>query len=291
MKDKVCVVTGASSGIGNRVAMLLAKANAIPILLSRHSERGNRVFEQLCQINKNVTWIPTDLSSPASIRNFADQIKARYRKCDVLFNCAGIQQMKRTVTADGLELMFAANYLGHFLLTNLFFDALKVADGARVITVSGSSHKAKAAEGLNVGAINFDDLQGQKEFNFARQSKQAVLAKILFTYELARRWEKYSIAVCTLSPGLVRTNLVSHLPWYVRSYFNIRCRLLRAQTPEQAAYHFINLVSRPNVNGKYFESDSGTILEVCSSKESHNREIAQRLWRVSEQLVNQCFDY
>jgi NAD(P)-dependent dehydrogenase (short-subunit alcohol dehydrogenase family) len=291
MDNKVCIVTGASSGIGYGVATRLAKENAIPVLLSRDNARGKQVAEELYRINKNVEWIPTDLSSLVSIRNFVDQVKSHYTQCDVLFNCAGIQQMERQVSADGLELMFAVNYLGHFLLTNLLFDLFRAANGARVITTSGSSHKATTAEGLNVGTINFDDLQGKKQFNFARQSKQIVLAKILFTYELARRWEPYGIAACTLSPGLVKTNLVSHLPWYVRFYFDIRCRLGHAQTPEQAAGHFLDLANRPDVNGKYFEADSGILIEARSSEESYDTEIAKHLWKVSEDLVHQHFDY
>ena len=98
-------------------------------------------------------------------------------------------------------------------------------------------------------------------------------------------------AVCTLSPGRVKINLVGQLPWYIRFYLGIRCSPANAQTPEQAANHLINLATQPEVNGKYIEADSGTFLEACSSEESYDGEIAKCLREVSERLVNQHFDY
>ena len=158
--------------------------------------------------------------------------------------------------------MFATNYLGHFLLTNLLFDSLHAAGDAKVITTSGSSHKASVAEELNTRTINLNNLQGEKEFNFAKQSKQVVLTKIIFTYELTRKWTKYTISVCTLSPGLVKTNLVSQLPGYMRVYFNLRCTVMRAQTPEAGAQHYLELAARDDIDGKYFEADLGKLLEA-----------------------------
>jgi len=291
MEKKMCVVTGASSGIGGGVAALLAKANAVPVLLHRDSDRGRRAFERLRRINRNVEWIPADLSSPPSVRSFAEQVRARYGKCDVLFNCAGGLQMKRVTTEGGLESMFATNFLGHFLLTNLLFEPLRAAESPRVITVSGSSHRGTAAEGFSAGTIDFDDLQAERRFNFARQSKQVVLAKILFTYELARRWERHGIQACTLCPGLVRTNLVSHLPWYARFYFDLRCILTGAPTPERAGVHLLDLATQPGVNGKYFEVRRGKLREARSSDESYDAGIADRLWETAERLVDQRFVY
>jgi NAD(P)-dependent dehydrogenase (short-subunit alcohol dehydrogenase family) len=196
--------------------------------------------------------------------------------------------MQRTENVDGLEMMFATNYLGHFLLTNLLFGSLRA---TKVITTSGSSHKASVGEGLNTGTIDLDNLQGEKEFNFAQQSKQVVLAKILFTYELARKWAKYDISVCTLSPGLVKTNLVRQLPWYVQVYFNLRCALMRAKTLEAGAQHYLELVTRDDINEKYFEADSGELLEAHSSDESYDEVLAEKLWKVSEKLIGQSFVY
>ena len=107
MRDKLCVITGASSGIGRGVATALAKMDAVPVLLSHDSVRGRETFELLSSINMRVDWIPADLASLASVRHFAEQFYARYEKCDLLFNCAGVQKMQREVSPDGLELMFA----------------------------------------------------------------------------------------------------------------------------------------------------------------------------------------
>ena len=234
-ENKVCIVTGASSGLGRGVAGRLAGEGGVVILLSRDNDRGRRAAADLRRINHRVDWSPTDLSSRSSVRRFVHRVAARHDRCDLLFNCAGIQRMRRETSPDGLELMLATNYLGHFFLTNLLFDRLRAGNDPRVITVSGSSHKASVAEGRHVATIDFDDLNGERDFNFARQSKAVVLAKILFTYELARRWGPHGIAACTLSPGLVRTNLVAGLPWWVRAYMAVRCRVACAQSPDEAA--------------------------------------------------------
>jgi len=212
-ENKVCIVTGASSGLGRGVAGRLAGEGGVVILLSRDNDRGRRAAADLRRINHRVDWSPTDLSSRSSVRRFVHRVAARHDRCDLLFNCAGIQRMRRETSPDGLELILATNYLGHFFLTNLLFDRLRAGNDPRVITVSGSSHKA------------------------------VVLAKILFTYELARRWGPHGIAACTLSPGLVRTNLVAGLPWWVRAYMAVRCRVACAQSPDEAAAHFVDRAS------------------------------------------------
>lgn len=298
MEGKICIVTGSSSGIGKGVATLLAKKGANIVMLSRNNDRGKQTFEEIKLLNKKgkVEWIPTDLSSQKSIRKFVKEFKKKYKKLNVLFNCAGVQVLERKETIDGLEYMFATNYLGHFLLTNLLFEPLKAGSPARVITISGRSHKKTITEGTNEGTIDFNDLQGRKSFSFAKASKQAVLAKILFTYEIARRWEKYHIYSVTLCPGLTKTNLVNNLPWYARIYFYIRCFLAKAQTPEEAAEHLVYLASQKkaeNINGKYYEVNwkKNSLEEASSSEESYNAKIANRLWKVSEELIGDSFDY
>lgn len=295
MREKIFIVTGANSGLGKASALALAKKNANVVMLCRNREQGKAALAEIHQQsgNQNVELIQADLSSMESVRQFVATFKNRYNKLHGLLNCAGIIFLKRQVTFDGLETMFATNYLGHFLLTNLLFDSLKAGAPSRVVTVSGSGHKA----GVEVGkaaTIDFDDLQGEKHFSFLKASKQAVLAKILFTYELARKWAGTGITANTLCPGLTRTNLVKNLPWYVRLFHLVRLALSHDQTSEQGARHIIYLATSPeleSVTGKYFEGSIKGIKEAESSPESYDRTIAERLWQVSEQLVRQRFDY
>jgi len=182
--------------------------------------------------------------------------------------------------------------LGHFLLTNLLLDLLKRAAPSRVITVSGRSHRPSATEGVRAGTIHLSDLQFEQNYSFERASKQAVLAKILFTYEFARRHTDDRVAATTLCPGLSRTNLVSGLSWPVRAYMAVRYVLQRAQSPEDAARYFMNLIEGKkwqDISGKYFEGDRGGLVEARSSEESYDTELSRLLWEASERLVGQRF--
>ena len=291
MKNKTCIVTGASSGLGKAVARLLAREGSQIIMISRDNERGRHSFDETSGMNPGrVEWIPTDLSSLDAVRKTAQIINKRYDRINILFNCAGVILMKRMETVDGLETMFATNYLGHFLLTNLLYPGLLAGAPSKVITVSGRGHKSRLTEGLQPGTIDFDDLQGREKFSFARAAKQAVLAKIIFTYELARRWQDKGIEVSTVCPGLTKTNLTGHLPWFARAYMALRFRLQATQTPEEGAGHLIRIARMHNTGGKYYEGGKGYPREARSSGASYDLSTAKKLWAISEQLAGQVFN-
>jgi NAD(P)-dependent dehydrogenase (short-subunit alcohol dehydrogenase family) len=229
----------------------------------------------------------TDLSSQASIWRSAEVFEARHHELHGLLNCAGIRVLNRRVSLDALELMFAAEYLGHFLLTNLLVPALRAGAPSRVITISGEGHKA-GVEGGAAGTIDFDDLQAERSFSVFKQCKQVVLAKIMFTYELARRLTGTGIAANTLDPGFTRTGLIRNFPSYVRLLAQIRMALARPQTPEEGASHVVWLATAPeleDVTGRYFVQRQ----EGRSSPECCDEATARRLWEVSERLVGQRF--
>jgi len=292
MKDAVCIVSGSSSGLGKGTAMKLASMRAKLVLLSRDKERGHSAFHEIKGIgnDSSVDWIPTDLSSLESVRSFVQTFRKRYDQLDALFNCAGSLLQKRQTTVDGLEGNFATNYLSHFLLTNLLLEPLRKAPKARVITISGRAHKRRWMEGYHPGTINFENLQGLAGYRFSQAAKQAVLAKILMTYEMARRWQNTGIEVCTLCPGLTRTGLISPLPRIVRALMEARFAFQRAQKPEQAAERIVQLAScKNNVNGRYYEFTRARLREARSSPESYDPNTASRLWTVSEEMAGQKF--
>jgi len=298
MKGKICLVTGASSGIGLGTVLQLVKRGARVIMASRPGEKADRAFQEArrraAYSGAEVEWLPIDLASFSSIERFVREFEKRWPRLNALFNCAGVQYLKRVETTAGLEAMLAVNYLGHFLLTNLLYTRVKAGQPAVVITVSGRGHKRTLGEGWVAGRIDFDDLQSQRKFNFIRAGKQSVLARILFTYELARRWRGRDIYVTTLCPGLTRTGLVRHLPWPARLYFHLRCLVEGAQSPEDAGHHLVCLAERPDlrtIHGRYFEVRRGRLVEVRSSPASYDLETARRLWTVSEELVGRKFEY
>jgi len=289
MPAKRFVVTGANSGLGKACGLQLAQKGHEVILLCRDRERGEAALNDIRQHsgNPNVVLMLTDLASQACLRSFGEAFSQRYASLTGLLNCAGIRVLDRRLTADGIELMFGSEYLGHFLLTNLLVPALKAGAPARVVTLSGEGHKAGVEGGVGA-TMNFDDLQYAKKWDVLRASKQVVLAKILFTYELARRLEGTGVAVHTVSPRFTRTNLSSHYPWFVRAVATLRMWQAKAVSPEVGARDILFPLLAPELEGqtgKYYVEGQ----EAQSSPESYDRTGAERLWQISETLVKQTF--
>jgi len=287
IKNKVCIVTGSSSGIGKEVAKAMATRGAKVIMVSRDKPRGKEAFQEIKKISNDVEWIPTDLCSIKSIHKLALSFKSKYSKLDIIFNCAGDKIMKKYYTIDGFDGLFFSNYLGHFLLTNLLLEPLKNSSSAKIITISGRGHKPSLTEGNFKAVIDFNDLQGNIHFSYGKYAKQATLAKILFTYELSRRWQSYGIAATTLCPGLTHTNQGEYFPLLLKILVPLIYALKETQTSEEGAAHLINLAEKNNdeINGKYFEGGKKGLFEAKSSEESYNESTAKKLWEESEKLL------
>lgn len=276
MTGRLCVVTGANSGIGKATALGLARLNAHVIMVCRNEQRGTAAQREIVAATENdhVSLLLADMSSQQSIRQLAESYRARFDRVDVLVHSAGALFFKRELSADGIELNLATNYLGAFLLTNLLMNELRAADSARVICVSGEYHRKVSAD--------FDDLQGERKFSGITAAAQATLAKILFTNELSRRVAGDNITANSLHPGAVRTNLTKGLPWYLRPIAAVGS--LFFSSPEKGARTPVYLASSPevaSVTGKYFIDCK----PVDSSPESNDPDVAARMWRVSEQLT------
>ena len=279
MQGKICLVTGASSGIGKATALGLAKMGATVVMVCRDSARGEAALSEIKQRSSSgsIDLLIADLSSQEAIRRLANEYKSKYRQLHVLINNAGVYYTKHHVTVDGLEAMFAVNYLARFLLTNLLLDIIKQSAPARVINVAGAYH-AK-------GKINFDDLQGEKVFEGQRANHQSKLADVLFTYELARRLEGTGVTVNCLHPGMVATDLIDKdkdFPVFFKYLYKLSKPLMRS--PAKGAETSLYLASSPEVegiSGRYFVNKR----IAQSSPESHDTHLAQRLREVSERLA------
>lgn len=280
MQGKICLVTGANSGIGKATTLGLARMGATVIMVCRDAARGEAALSEIKQKtgNNSIDLLVADLSSQAAIRSLASEFRSKYQHLHVLINNAGVYYTKRHVTVDGLEAMFAVNYLARFLLTNLLLDIIKSSAPARVINVAGAYH-AK-------GKINFDDLQGEKDFDGQRANHQSKLADVLFTYELARRLEGTGVTVNCLHPGMVSTSLVDKdkdFPVFFKYLYKLSKPLMKS--PAQGAETSLYLASSSEVEGvtgRYFVNKK--IAQSCP--ESHDHELARRLWEVSEKLAN-----
>jgi len=276
MAGRVCIVTGANSGIGKATAMGLAEMGATVILVCRSKEKGEAALSEIRgkSGNNSLDLMLADMSSMRSVRQLASEFRRKYDRLHVLVNNAGLFMFTRTTTGDRLETTFEVDYLSHFLLTGLLIDLLKASAPSRLVEVSSVAHYN--------GHIDFDDLQGEKGYGGWKAYSQAKLAQVLFTYELARRLKGTGVTANCLHPGAVATNIWSRP--LGRAGFIMKLLRLFMMGPEGGAKTPIYLASSPDVegvSGKYFTNKK----EKESSKESNDEQVARRLWLVSEELT------
>lgn len=199
--ERIAIVTGANSGMGRATSLALARAGAKVVMLCRSKSRGEEALAEVKELccSKLVELMLCDLGSMASIRAFCEEFRQRHNNLHVLVNNAGVILPGRHLTADGYELQFGVNHLGHFLLTNLLLDLMEASAPARIINVSSGAHK--------IGEICFDDINLQHNYTLIRAYAQSKLANVLFTYELARRLQGTGVTANCLHPGAVATNM------------------------------------------------------------------------------------
>jgi NAD(P)-dependent dehydrogenase (short-subunit alcohol dehydrogenase family) len=277
MIGKVCLVTGATSGIGQATAHALARLGATVVILGRNPERSAAAVAQVDQAcdNSNTDCLLADLSSQAAIRQMAQQFKERYQRLDVLANNAGAVFMQRQESVDGVEMTFALNHLGYFLLTNLLLDVLQASAPARIVNTSSELHRK--------AHLDFNDLQNARKYRGMDAYHQSKLANILFTYELARRLEGTGVTANAFSPGLVATNLGMNNRGLSPLMKRLVDRLIGI-SPQEGAQTGVYLATSPQVagvTGKYFVKQEA----IPSSPESYDEAIAARLWKASAELT------
>jgi len=275
LTGSVCLITGASSGIGLETARSLARRGATVVNVSRGSGKGAAVTEGLRrETGGDLHYLSADLSSLAEVRRVADDFKARFNKLDVLVNNAGAFFSERQTTVDGFEKTFALNHLAYFGLTHLLLEPLLSAPAARVVNVSSQAEA--------FGRVRFDDLMLERSYNGWRAYSQSKLANLLFSYELARRLAEAPVTVNALHPGGVASG-------FGAGNRGLGALLLRAvrpffKTPEEGAKTAVYLAASGEVagiSGRYFVDEK----PASSSRRSHDREVQARLWEVSEELV------
>jgi NAD(P)-dependent dehydrogenase (short-subunit alcohol dehydrogenase family) len=280
MSGRVCMVTGATSGIGLVTAQALAQMGATVILVARSAEKGAATVERIKDETDSteVEYMLADLSIQSEVHRLAEQFERRHDCLHVLVNNAGAVFVARQESADGIEMTFALNHLAGFLLTNLLLDRMKASGqagaSARVVNVASATHRKKV--------LDFDDLERRKRrYAFMDVYGCSKLANILFTYELAHRLEGTHVTANALHPGFVATNLGANHPLSRLFKPLVNCLAI---TPEEGAQTSIYLASSPEVEGvtgKYF----GKCRAVPSSEESYNAEAARRLWEISAQMT------
>jgi len=285
---RVAVVTGANTGLGYHTAEVLAQCGAHVVLAVRDLEKGNLALARIVAANPHadVTLQELDLGSLDSVRAAATALRKAYPRIDLLINNAGVMWTPKQLTADGFEMQFGTNHLGHFALTGLLLDSLLPVRGSRVVTVSSIGHRLRAA-------IHFDDLQWEHRYDRVAAYGQSKLANLLFTYELQRRLaarDQPTTAALAAHPGSSDTELTRNLPAIFKPAVAVLSPLL-FQNAAAGALPTLRAASDPDAQGgQYYGPDGlgeqrGHPKLVSSSKQSHDEDLQHRLWKVSEELT------
>jgi NAD(P)-dependent dehydrogenase (short-subunit alcohol dehydrogenase family) len=276
LSGRVCLVTGATSGIGRATAVGLARMGASLIVSGRSRERGEETLAEIgtAAPEAEVRLLLGDLSSLAGVRGLAERVLETTPALHVLVNNAGLVTMKRTTTADGFETMFGVNHLAPFLLTGLLLPRLRESGPARIVNVASEAHRFG-------GPLDLDDLQAERRFRGFGVYGRSKAANILFTYELARRLGDGPVTANCLNPGATPRRLG-------RGGGRATDLLQRAvglflKSPEAGARTSIHLAAAPDlkgVSGRYFVS----CRERRSAAHTYDESTARRLWETSEAL-------
>ncbi|MFV8308370.1 SDR family NAD(P)-dependent oxidoreductase [Mycobacteroides chelonae] len=287
---RVAIITGANTGLGLETARALAAAGAQIVLAVRDLDKGAAAVEEIRKTTPagNLALQRLNLSSLSDIRSAAEQLGARYPQIDLLINNAGVMYPPKGNTADGFELQFGTNHLGHFALTALLLENLTTVRGSRVVTVSSNGHKFRAA-------IHFDDLQWERDYSRVGAYAQSKLANLLFTYELQRRLEAAGAETVALAahPGASGTELMRHITFGPEALSAAVLKL--AQSPAMGALPSLRAATDPTaVGGQYYGPSGfgelrGYPKVVKSTSQSHDQALQQRLWSVSEELTGVTF--
>jgi NAD(P)-dependent dehydrogenase (short-subunit alcohol dehydrogenase family) len=291
LAGKTVVITGANSGIGYEAAAVMAAHHANTILACRSMEKAHAAAANIRSTihGAAVEVMELDLAQLASVHAFAAAFHRTHRRLDVLCNNAGVMAIPYRRTADGFEMQFGTNHLGHFALTGLLLDLLISTPGARVVTVSSSAH--------HIGWMRFDDLQGERSYQKWLAYGQSKLANLLFAFELQRRCSSAEGGIVSVgcTPGYADTNLQSVGPRMdgsalMESMWSFTNRWL-AVSAAMGALPTLYAATAPELNGgeyvgpKLLGAGRGYPAEVWCAGRAHDPVAAARLWEVSEQLT------
>ncbi len=276
LKGKTCIVTGATSGIGESSAEALALRGADVAVVCRSAERGEATKAKIEQRvgRPCVRLFLADFERLADVRRVAEELDRALPQIDVLLNNAGVTMLSRSETPDGYETTFAVNHLAPFLLTNLLMPKLLARPGTRVVNVASHAHR--------FAWFDLDDLQSRKRYSSMRVYGGSKLANILFTNELASRVGTRDLRVWSAHPGAVATRLGANNGGIAKLLLPLLALFFK--TPDQGAATSIHLCADPGIdaqNGSYFAD----MKPVALKGRAEDPELAKRLWSESEKLV------
>ncbi len=283
---RVAIVTGANSGLGFETSRALAARGAEVVMACRNLSKGEEAIAKISAESPDATLVlmQLDLSSLDSVATFAEAFRAKYARLDLLINNAGVMAIPYAETAEGFEMQFGVNHLGHFALTGRLIDLLLATPDSRIVSVSSNFHR--------FGSMNFDDLNSQQGYSRWQAYGQSKLANLLFTYELQRRLSQLDTNTIAVAghPGYSATNLSGD-----GKLVGLLTALV-AQSAEMGALPQLYAATAPDVvGGEYFGPDGfmsqrGYPERTKGKDEAYDPVSAERLWTVSETMTGVTYD-
>lgn len=277
MDGRVCIITGATSGVGYYAAKRFAKGGAEPILVCRNRNKAAKVQDELALeygIQSNI--FQADFADLSQVREVATAILERYPRLDVLINNAGVYTTQRTVTDTGMETVFVVNHLASFLLTRLLLERLKQSAPARIIQVNSQGHR--------FGGLDLDDLNWERRRYRGLQGYGASkTAQLLTVWEFADRLKGSGVTINAMHPGGVKTNIGMNNGWFYQWYQRLFVRPL-LKNPEISANAIYYLAAAPemaDINGRFFNQTN----DEKPAAHALDRSLGQRVWQISEELT------
>ncbi len=274
MISRNVIITGATSGVGKALALRVAQRKAKLIMLCRNRVKAENARNELIRKshNEDIHVVIADLSSMESVKNAAANIKKTFPELYMLVNNAGCSVIKKTITEEGVEKTFASNYLGHYILTILLVELMRGSAPSRIINVASQAH----------AKIDFDNLSGEKKYNFFTAYKYSKAANILFTFDLAEKLKDTGITVNCVHPGVVKSNIYDNIKGINK--FLIKSIWPFFITPEKSASIIMPLLLSKdfrNITGKYFVKGKA----VCPKKDVDSVADRIKLRELSEKLT------
>jgi NAD(P)-dependent dehydrogenase (short-subunit alcohol dehydrogenase family) len=281
------VVTGANSGLGLITARELARAGARVVLACRNVAKGEAARREIeaAAPGAPLELEELDLASLESVRSFAERFRSSHDGLDLLINNAGVMAPPRRQTADGFELQFGTNHLGHFALTGRLIGTMEGRDDARVVTLSSTAHRT--------GRIAFDNLGGERRYFRWRAYGQSKLANLLFALELERRLSAAGSTTKSMAahPGYAATNLQFAGPPLMDRLVMMVGNVVIAQSEEMGALPTLYAATEPGLPGGTYAGPDGLAEQrghpqaVAPNRAARDEEVARRLWEVSEEMT------
>lgn len=277
LENKVCLVTGATNGIGLEAAKALNNMGAEIVFIARNNEKAEKLKEDLLSDSgKQATSIIADLSLQSEVKRAADEFLSLNKPLHILLNNAGIMNRERNETSEGFDEVFSVNHLAYFSLTLMLIEKMKNTEGGRIVNVASMGYRF-------VKEMNFEDLQSEEDYKPFKVYGQSKLANILFTRSLASKVKNNNITVNCLHPGYVDTGIgLNNKGSFVRLLMNLGRPF--AKKTDKGAETSIYLCVSPEVEevtGEYFVDCK--IEELLGAAKSEEQ--AERLWSISSELT------